>query len=477
MLGESSSGLTDSDELNRRRELVIHVLREVWEEFYKWKREDSIYHLSSLNAKEPRDPPSLGVTGTTSVHPVDFSAFDSDDDEFVVETYDRDSPTPTDVKRVKPVQITVPDCIQPYPRYEFCTPLSRNISLENTRYVPFVPYYDDPSFPIREYLKHFDGLAWEKDFKNPDTDLIALEAMRRLHYGHDMTLSQIDELGILPESETLLKEAGQRDLVYWPGTLSGFPSLVPYKKDLTSTQFSIFDTILHDTQNLFCAELGCILSKCKLHPQPSHPLVPQKPLLTSDDMKTMKREPCGEDCYKNFLEEDKDGIRTSMEDIEWTNPNDVTFLKDLLKICPDDSPCDLAYICRKRCYEMFSYRCKLLPDEDILENKLSKMSLKSVKKFRKVRPVFTQKPYNTESFVPHPTITICLEFHPVIMPALAKTTQTVSAIQRKSIAKGAGKGANANTHVGELGVIVTMMNTAQALAKGVSRQRNDTKKN
>lgn len=55
-----------------------------------------------------------------------------------------------------------------------------------------------------------------------------------------------------------------------------------------------------------------------------------------------------------------------MEGVQWTDPEDEEFLHGVLKLDPDISPCALAVICRKRCFEVYIYRTRIIPDEKVI---------------------------------------------------------------------------------------------------------------
>lgn len=89
-----------------------------------------------------------------------------------------------------------------------------------------------------------------------------------------------------------------------------------------------------------------------------------KPKLTSTNLKSTKGKPCSEDCFR-LVDEEEDylvnindfpilttNVFNSKDGIFWEDEDDTKRIESILKLIPDQSPCDLAVICRKQCREV-----------------------------------------------------------------------------------------------------------------------------
>ncbi|TFK32709.1 hypothetical protein BDQ12DRAFT_478786 [Crucibulum laeve] len=237
----------------------------------------------------------------------------------------------------------------------------------------YVPYADDPSFDIDDFLQNFDGFAWSKetDFKNPDFEMIALETIRRLHFRDGFTLRDINSTRILPglpqlretSQKGLLLDISQRDQLVWPGSqISELPKL---QLNFFTPAPDLFSEINRDITN-FCPNLNCIHMHCETHRDTKYPHLDEKiPRVTSSKLKNIRSrdDPCSTYCFLLF---DTENVAVS-DQVQWVDQNDVTLLESTLKFDPDMSPCDMAVICRKRCFEVFIYRIRIYPDDEIVD--------------------------------------------------------------------------------------------------------------
>jgi hypothetical protein len=163
------------------REIGISVYKETWNEFYAWEQDECRRALDSLAISEsslpPRNPQSLQAIGDTDSE-LDFdfdpeasnSYSESDTETFTREEFDtyensiRYSTLTCFTQKASPMRA--------YPRYEICTPASRNYArnpLYEEDQALFVPYADDLEFPVEQYLAHFHAFSWQVDFPDPDS--------------------------------------------------------------------------------------------------------------------------------------------------------------------------------------------------------------------------------------------------------------------------------------------------------------------
>ncbi|PBK76499.1 SET domain-containing protein [Armillaria solidipes] len=225
--------------------------------------------------------------------------------------------------------------------------------------LPFVPFADDPTFPLVEYAKRYESFEWQVDFVDPDVEVIEIEVARRLHCEFGLSLNAIDELKIirpmrLSHDSGLIWDTFQRDMpdIPWldePVIMTLPPRKLPSENDLLNE--------INRFRPQFCPSMNCI--HLAFEYPPINPITPTK---TNQSLKLQQGALCGPDCYRH-LDESQDGM---MEGVQWTDPEDEEFLQGVLKLDPDISPCALAIICRKRCFEVYIYRTRLIPDEKVI---------------------------------------------------------------------------------------------------------------
>ncbi|KAK0434001.1 hypothetical protein EV421DRAFT_2023230 [Armillaria borealis] len=367
--------------MDDRLDAALSVYKQVFDEFYAWEQDDTRTYIQYLTADAQSDDGEQWGDDFFKVdeHLSSMMAEDDDDDDhsFLIRSFDLDGSIRDhyEVPCVE-IQVRIPLEFQHPLKYEMCTPDSRNgqsTSFDSDEVLCFIPYADDEAFPLEEFLnpenlKPFRNFAWQtENFKDPDVDVIELEVARRLHYGElRLSLSTIDTLGILrskvgaPGPSSLLWEAAQRDIPFWPGSaLTDLPTL-------SLGRLSDKDDIHHDinlSNSRFCSHINCLAMNCRVHSYTVPPREVSKPSLTKAGFKLKDGEPCGELCFRSF-DETQDGV---MEGVHWDDPDDVEFLESVLKIDADMSPCALAVICRKPCLEVFIYRTRMFPDERILK--------------------------------------------------------------------------------------------------------------
>ena len=159
------------------------VYEETWKEFYKWERQECLNILASLSKDhtiEPPPPPGqspIDLTDDSAKFDLDMlGGGDGDGPQcFIVEEFDENE----DPMRYSTFRLfegymdAGARGFVAYPSYTFCTPASQNYAradhYENA--LDFVPFADDPLFPLEEYLACFSKFSWQTDFIDPDCKL------------------------------------------------------------------------------------------------------------------------------------------------------------------------------------------------------------------------------------------------------------------------------------------------------------------
>ncbi|KAH7921255.1 SET domain-containing protein [Leucogyrophana mollusca] len=332
------------------KKLGLLTYKEVWQEFYRWEPQNCRQIIDALAGScvvstETREMFEELLTRTIAHVPDGAGRVISHSSQFEITT----------------------DVFEPHPKYEACAPINHSIArsqqLEDT--LQFVPYADDSRFPAAHYVAEFEGeggLAWEEDF-DPDLEEIQLETARRLYHNHDISLGDIDRIGILEHlrpynfnNTGLLWGKSQRDALKWPGALidqGELPtSYVPMADDLHGRHTSALKS--------FCPI--CMQSQCALHPGPhASTYGGGLPKVTGESMRLSEGLPCGDECFRLVTND------TFADTVHWDDTGMET-LSTILKIAPDVFPCQLAVLCLKPCREAFVQRCNLFPDHVFLDD-------------------------------------------------------------------------------------------------------------
>lgn len=362
-----SDGDDDDDSVNaeqilsleesERRATAKSVYADVWNKFYEWANEDSILIIRSLRAPSNQHAQQRQSKPPRKVHEQRVAW------------------------RKPVVRIPSPEGYsEDSPPYEACTPIPRNVIMQRTSSTPFVPYGDEPSFPHDKYLEPFDNFDWdppgrlEAMMRDPDLEIIQVEAMYRLHREYGMTLAQIDKTRVLPPTHRpeyfrtgLLWRSTQRDPLIWPGmssrhleadheqTLSQSEAIVrplALPPHITSHAPHVHDyqsrfELMHD---IFCPSLSCIQPVCELHELDKVGLIRRpQPTKTSKDMLLENCHPCGSSCFRSV---DLEDLR---HHVSWEDDarKELEFLFSLM---PDASPCGIAVTADRPCWEIFVFR-------------------------------------------------------------------------------------------------------------------------
>ncbi|GAW00897.1 histone-lysine n-methyltransferase ezh1-like [Lentinula edodes] len=265
--------------------------------------------------------------------------------------------------------------------YYCCAPASQNME-ELEFFTNFVPHADAPEFDLDEFL------AWDEDardsfsfpwqnLEDPDRDIIDVEVARILHYKHQFTFKEIDKLGLLrlslrgpndnPESGLIWMNS-QRETIEWQSSCSAKLQLPRFPTNFSHG--TLLETINAGVYH-FCANPNCITSHCATHytgdirKRITQPFEPCEPKETQEGilLKYANLNPCSKFCFMTHLNEET--IETSI----W-RAEDEQELRELLAFIPDANPCDLAVMCRKRCYEVYFHRKNIYPDNEILKRQI-----------------------------------------------------------------------------------------------------------
>ncbi|KAK0466156.1 uncharacterized protein EV420DRAFT_1510194 [Desarmillaria tabescens] len=350
------------------RDVAISTRNDVFEQFYAWEQEDARARILSLAVDTDSDDDDEFDVSFENSAQTSNADLEATGEAFLVWSYDEGG-VRTLSGTVSCIEIPVPVDFEPHPPYVSCTPASRSAEKEtfdltlSAESLPFIPFADNPKFPLAEYLAYYESFEWQVDFVDPDAEVIEIEVARRLHCDLGLSLDAIDELKVLrpmrlSHDSGLIWDTFQRDIpdLPWldePVIMTLPPRKLPSENDLLND--------INRFRPQLCPNMNCIHLACKIHQFEYPPINPVTPTKTNQNLKLRQGAPCGPDCYFH-LDENHDGM---IEGVQWTNPEDEEFLHGVLKLDPDISPCALAVICRKRCFEVYIYRTRLIPDEKV----------------------------------------------------------------------------------------------------------------
>ena len=198
---------SDADFLLEKGETAYRVYKGLWQEFYAWEHDHSRQTILGLSRTET---PIGGLLCELD----DIFNYQTNEytEWFTVERWDCQN-SAFSVEQIPTLFYVEEEGISPHPRYTACTPSSTSV-LYPPNFLwtaPFVPYSDDENFPLEEYLLHFKTFGWQTDFWDPDSlwififcmnitfityqgELIFYETARRLHFTHQFSYSEIDNL-------------------------------------------------------------------------------------------------------------------------------------------------------------------------------------------------------------------------------------------------------------------------------------------
>lgn len=166
------------------KERVLAVYRDVWDEFYNWEQvecTDKIKELLSSGSPDSKhhqdlEPCEVDTEADTSISSSSYSIMIHDENGAVSCT------------RVSAETLPLNPSIDPHPRYQMCTPISRSIfweqdALDEEQSVRFFPYADEDRWNIVEYLDEFESsplLVWD-DMTDPDRERKFLNVVHNIY--------------------------------------------------------------------------------------------------------------------------------------------------------------------------------------------------------------------------------------------------------------------------------------------------------
>ncbi|THV03667.1 SET domain-containing protein, partial [Dendrothele bispora CBS 962.96] len=296
-----------------------------------------------------------------------------------------DNPEQISIDDTRCITVPVPFCARS-PDYECCAPTAMSVLVEDdSHYMPFVPFADDPSFDFKSHVEQYKYIAWEhRDFSDVDMETVVYDAACALHTEHGLSFEDIDKTGLFPltllnsdKSFGLLTRMSKRD---YPrkAALPKTPSVKsqPHTEEECSPRRNARDWNKTEPEltamiSTFCHRLSCAVSYCTKHDlnrdrqRPSMPL-PVTPTLKSTDFYKQVSTPCGETCFLILSPEQVSDFYHSQQ--LWSQ-NDLDILEATLRFTPDATPCDLAVICDKPCTEAFSKRSEMIPNSAVFNRK------------------------------------------------------------------------------------------------------------
>jgi hypothetical protein len=183
------------DDLDRLRLIAIQQYEQTWNEFYEWEQRHSLAAIQSLAVSdELLLEADEYFAEDLQIYQRPYPAPESRNlYEFIITTYDEngeelsegqvlDSQVKINIlidkaddaqRPLRPLRSgSIYGSLEPYPAYHFCTPLATNVNSVDysTDTAYFVPFADQSSFRLQEYLGTFPQIAWKDDFHDPDCE-------------------------------------------------------------------------------------------------------------------------------------------------------------------------------------------------------------------------------------------------------------------------------------------------------------------
>lgn len=337
---------SDTQSKPSNEQLVRDILEEVWEDFIiNWKKYHNLLVVGSL--KDPHEFCTNDENDSlTASHDDDddddtcLSSSDTDDAMDLVDAHTPHKPHGAHVRfadatrkiniytesttgagpstvTIEPIRtITLPVDTSNDPSFEAFQPANVCIGVDipaTVDYIPdFIPYADEEDFDQEEYLKQYKEFGWQDmDRNDPDrTPFVStffwstislmlsccelvievyLETVRRLYYGHTVSLEAIEKTEVLPPLRTpksgILRKAARkyvarsvvigrvilkytsflRDLIQWPnGRTTGY---LPPVSELFKIAFPVPEVRSKAAmkQPAFCPHPNCLDVACPTH--------------------------------------------------------------------------------------------------------------------------------------------------------------------------------------------------------------------
>ncbi|KAG2068554.1 SET domain-containing protein [Suillus decipiens] len=372
------------------RELGLRIHKEVWKQFYEWEPGECRHIIHALAGRQvpgEREKYNKMIDQLLDPGAIQDSEMRIDSENpnqplLVVTQYDAEGRGIS--YQLGMEEISVNSTFKAHPPYQSCPPINQSIRLPRVQgTVAFIPYGDEEEFPVMEYLDQFQSFAWEEDF-DPDSEMIQIETVRRLHNTWNISIKDIDRIRIFPKllresyKGGLLWQISQRDFLRWPGGT---------EDDIEEARYEPAADELHNrltsVLKTFCPNLNCLRTLCTTHLHPQFGLFGSgRPNATNQGMRLSEGRPCGEECFRLTDE-------SYMDKVYWENESDLKTLRTILSISPDLFPCQLADLCFKPCREVFVQRSHIFPDHMVYDDD-KESHTKKKRKTRKPRLIFEE---------------------------------------------------------------------------------------
>ncbi|THH20311.1 hypothetical protein EW146_g1016 [Bondarzewia mesenterica] len=299
---------------------VISVYGDTWAEFYTWELVECRRTITAIAGTRttPKSLPIYELADGDKAYADSRQTCVTSPTTLQVTNY-RDVGSFQSISEILCDGLPIYDEMEPYPSYDACAPAIQLVAFPaKTRLnvLEFIPFAD-AGFPYQEAAAKFAGMAWQSHFYDPDLEIIQFEALRRLHFGHTLSIDEIDQESVLRISQGLLRDVLQRDMLSWPASTNiDVLSFPPLHVQLQPLERDLHERLTHASAN-FCSCLNCITYSCSRHSDPKAPYHPVRAQVKAN------------------------GLRLR-----------------------DDVP---TIMCRKPCYEVYFQRCQLIPDEAVFE--------------------------------------------------------------------------------------------------------------
>ncbi|KAI0747223.1 hypothetical protein C8Q80DRAFT_828213 [Daedaleopsis nitida] len=345
-------------ERERVPDLIQKTYRDAWSRFYDWEPAYCQQIIQCLLSPSP----SLSSTSTLNYSCPENDAMQVDTDKsFTFWSMDSDAaPVTMDAEDIVLPPFSIKD--YGYPKYEACTPATRNIRHDaephTIHQLQFIPYADEPGFRPRHYASRYDTFAWQASWYDVDFKLVVLDAVWSLR-NSGISLSTMDEhdFAFFPQVadgdsrsiSDLIRTLRHRDLVQW-NDVNPMEQIDALR---TTSKYSLWTSVTR-LESMFCPNIGCISAGCLAHKHPRPLLSHVQPKKTNLDLsEDADKRPCGPECYRLDLTNKPLG-----NDILMLNED----VRDMLKLFPDAPICKLAMLCKVDCSDVYYTRGHYLPD-------------------------------------------------------------------------------------------------------------------
>ncbi|KAG8213745.1 hypothetical protein J3R82DRAFT_10451 [Butyriboletus roseoflavus] len=335
-------------------DLVRRVLSQVQTEFTMWNASHCHQAFTSFAPSSTwrsclhpnlRSPTLASMTTTSNSSPSPVASEANSPLPLVSqEVYSPDGAV-VEISSVKLEVIHLSSSAEPHPPYESCSPLHRSVFKgDDSDNMAFIPYADDHTFDQISHTRHYGSFSWQDAF-DPDLEVIVLEAVYRLQIHYALSYDEIEGCNVLPLKlrsrpgiHGVLSTDRRRDRLHWTGnTIPTSYSFPP----IAWSEGCDFRNRLKTLNSFFCPNLSCVEPLCNAHVEPN-----PMPLESQPHVFGEVTSPCRNQCFIN-------------NKIEEASPSwgevDLDIFRAISEISPNTTPCDLAELCLKPCYEVFYY--------------------------------------------------------------------------------------------------------------------------